>query len=121
MAEGADDTVQERLGADEAVVGEQVSAIGEMLARSEADLEMQRPVVAEQELGGDRPLLGDGDRRQQLLEQSRLPLPKLVAGAPPVQAAYGGGVVQSAALSLSTKSVFSQVNRSPSGSRPKWP
>ena len=50
MLERSDDPVQERLGADEAVVGQQVGAIGEMLARAEADLEMQRARVAEQRL-----------------------------------------------------------------------
>ena len=50
MAERRGDAVEERLAADEAVVGQQVGAIGEMLARAEADLEMERPVVAEQAL-----------------------------------------------------------------------
>ena len=48
MAERGRDAVEEGLAADEAVVGEKVGAIGEMLARAEADLEMQRAVVAEQ-------------------------------------------------------------------------
>ena len=51
MAERAGDAVEERLGADEAVIGQQVGAIGEMLAGAEADLEMERPVVAEQACG----------------------------------------------------------------------
>ena len=34
------DSVQERFGADEAVVGEHVGAIGKMLARAETDFEM---------------------------------------------------------------------------------
>jgi len=42
-----------RLGTDEAVVGKHVGAVGEVLARAEADLEMQRPVVAKQAAGGD--------------------------------------------------------------------
>jgi hypothetical protein len=41
-AERADDAVEERLGADEAVIGQEIGAIGEMLARAEADLEMER-------------------------------------------------------------------------------
>ncbi len=48
MAERGRDAVEERLAADEAVVGQHVGAIGEMLARAEADLEMQRTVLAEQ-------------------------------------------------------------------------
>ena len=47
-AERGRDAVEERLRADEAVVGQHVGAVGEMLARAEADFEVQRPVVAEQ-------------------------------------------------------------------------
>ena len=50
MGERGRDAVEERLGADEAMIGKHVGAVGEMLARAEADLEMQRPVVAEQAL-----------------------------------------------------------------------
>ena len=39
------DAVEERLAADEAMIGQQVGAIGQMLARAEADLEVQRAVV----------------------------------------------------------------------------
>ena len=42
MGERADDAVEEGLAADEAVIGQQVGAVGEMLARAEADLEMER-------------------------------------------------------------------------------
>ena len=45
MAERRRDAVEERLGADEAVIGQQIGAEGEMLAGAEADLEMQRPVI----------------------------------------------------------------------------
>ncbi len=58
MAERADDAVEEGLGADEAMVGQQVGAIGEMLAAAEADLEMERAVVAEQGAGVERALSG---------------------------------------------------------------
>ena len=60
----ADDAVEERLAADEAMVGEQVGAIGEMLAAAEADFEMKRPLIAEQAGGVDRSRLGHRDRRQ---------------------------------------------------------
>ena len=53
MAERGRDAVEERLAANEAMIGKQVGAKGEMLARAEADLEMQRAVVAEQALRGD--------------------------------------------------------------------
>lgn len=45
------DAVDERFAADEAVIGQQIGAVGKMLARAEADLEMERPVVAEQPPG----------------------------------------------------------------------
>ena len=51
VAERRRDAVEERLGADEAVIGEHVGAVGEMLARAEADLEMERAILAEQSLG----------------------------------------------------------------------
>ena len=48
MAERLGDAVEERLAADEAMIGQQVGAIGEMLAAAEADLEVKRAIVAEQ-------------------------------------------------------------------------
>ena len=71
MAERADHAVEERLGADEAVIGQQIGAVGEMLAGAEADLEMKRAVVAEQGARIDRPLVGHAQRRQQSLDQAR--------------------------------------------------
>ena len=52
VAERGGDAVEERLGADEAVIGEHVGAVGQMLARAEADLEMQRAILAEQRCSG---------------------------------------------------------------------
>ena len=43
LGQRADDAVEEGLGADEAVVGQQIGAVGEMLPGAEADLEMERP------------------------------------------------------------------------------
>jgi len=40
MAEHRRDAIEERLGPDQAVVGQQVGAVSEMLARPEPDLEM---------------------------------------------------------------------------------
>ena len=48
MIERGRDAVHERLAADEGVVGQHVRSIGEMLARAEADLEMERTILAEQ-------------------------------------------------------------------------
>ena len=67
------DAVDERLAADEAVVGQHVGARGEVLAAAEADLEMQRAVVPEQALGGDRAFRGHRDLRQQRVDQRLLP------------------------------------------------
>ena len=44
------DAVDEWLAADEAVVGQQVGAVSEVLPRAEADFEVERAVVAEQPL-----------------------------------------------------------------------
>ena len=89
MAERLGDAIEERLAADEAMVGQQVGAIGEMLAAAEADLEMQRAVIAEQPLGGDFPLGGHRNRRQQRLHQLRLALAQLVAARPAVKPVEG--------------------------------
>ena len=52
-AEGPVDSVtlfgEERLAADKAVIGQQVGAVGEVLAGAETDLQVQRTVVAEQQ------------------------------------------------------------------------
>jgi hypothetical protein len=52
------DAVEERLAADEAMIGQHVGALRHMLAAAEADLEMQRARLAEQALGGDRAFVG---------------------------------------------------------------
>jgi glutathione S-transferase len=74
MAERGRDPVEERLAADEAMVGQQVGAVGEMLARAEADLEVQRPVVAEQGARADLAFGRHGDLRQQAVDQLLLAL-----------------------------------------------
>ena len=66
MGQRDGDAVDERLAADEAMVGQQVGAKGEMLARAEADFEVERAVVAEQARGADLALVGDRDLRQQV-------------------------------------------------------
>ena len=91
------DAVEERLGADEAVVGQHVGPLGEMLAAAEADLEMQRRRVAEQPLGGDRPFLRHAHLRQQMLDQILLPLaqgPPLAAAVEPVECRRIAGFVR---------------------------
>src|SRR3546814_5848489 len=90
MAERPDDAVQERLAADEAMIREQIGAVGEMLAGTEADLEMQGTLGSEQADGIDRPLLGQADRRQQLFDQGGLPLAELMTGSPAVETSDGG-------------------------------
>ncbi len=67
------DAVHERLAADEAVLGQHVGARGHVLAAAEADLEMQRALIVEQALGGDRPLGRHRDLRQQRVDQRLLP------------------------------------------------
>ena len=65
------DAVEERLAADEAVVGEQVGAVGEMLTRAEADFEMERAVVAEQPPRGQLALIRHRDLREQTFRPAR--------------------------------------------------
>ena len=56
VAERGGDAVEERLGADEAVVREHVGAVRKMLARAEANFEMERATVAEQSRRTDLPI-----------------------------------------------------------------
>ena len=86
MAERGGDAVEKRLGADEAVVGQHVGAVREMLARSEPDFEMQRPILAEQLHGGHLALGGHLDLRQQLLDQLGLALAQFVPARPAIEA-----------------------------------
>ena len=81
VAERGRDAVEERLGADEAVVGQHVGALGEMLAGAEADLEMERAVVAEQALRGDFAVGRHRDLRQQRVDQLLLALAQFVAAS----------------------------------------
>ena len=78
--------------ADEAVVGQQVGAVGEMLARAEADFEVQRPVVAEQARRVDLALRRHRDLRQQRVDQLLLALAQLVPARPAVEPVERGRV-----------------------------
>jgi len=78
MLQRADHAVEKRFRADETVIGQHVGAIGHMLARAEADLEMQRAIVAEQPARGDLAVFRHADLRQQLLDQLGLAQPQLV-------------------------------------------
>ena len=86
VAERRRDPVEEGLGADEAVIGEHVGAVGEMLARAEADLQMQRPLVPEQGAGGDFAGRRQFDPRQERVDKLLLPGAQFVPARPAVQA-----------------------------------
>ena len=92
MAERGRDAVDEGLAADEGMVGQHVGAISEMLARAEADLEMERTILAEQAGGRDLALVGHFDLRQQTVDQVLLALAQLVPARPPVKAVEGGRI-----------------------------
>ena len=89
VAERGGDAVEERFGADEAVVGQHVGAVGEMLAGAEADFEMERAVVAEQPLRGDLAVRRHCDLRQQRVDQFLLALAQLVPARPAVKPVEG--------------------------------
>ncbi len=84
--------VEERFCADIAVIGQQIGAIGEMLAPAEADLEMQRTRIAEQRLSRDRPLDRHIDLRQEVVDQRLLELAQLLADAAAIEPRNGGGI-----------------------------
>ena len=83
------DSVEERLGADEAVVGKHVGAVGEMLARTKADLEVEGPFVPEQPPRGDLAVGGHLDLWQEPIDELLLALAQLVPARAPVQAVEG--------------------------------
>jgi hypothetical protein len=63
-----------------------------MLARTEPDFEVKRPIVAEQASCTDLTFGTHCDLRKQLVDQVLLPLPKLVSARPPVKAVEGEGI-----------------------------
>src|SRR6476661_2599474 len=69
VTECSRDSVEERLGTDEAVVGQHVGAVGKMLARTKPNLEMEGAVLAEQPLSGHLPVVRNLDLRQQTVDQ----------------------------------------------------
>lgn len=64
--------VDKGFATDEPMIGEQVGAIGKMLARSESDLEVQRALLPEQPDGIDRTRGRHRDPRVERVEQRRL-------------------------------------------------
>ena len=93
MAQRRRDAVEEGLGADEAMIGQQIGAISEMLAAAEADLEMERARIAEQRWAVDRPFGRHCKLRQQLLDQFGLAGAQRPALGAAVEPADGGGIV----------------------------
>src|SRR5918993_1903377 len=91
VAEGCGDAVEERLRADEGMIRQKIGAIGEMLARTEADFEMELPVVSEQAGRGDFALRRDFDLGQKPIDEVLLALAQLMPARPAVEAAGGGG------------------------------
>ena len=91
MVQRADDAVQERLASDEAVVGPHRRLAGEMLARAEADLELQRTIAPNSRAASSGPVVGHRDARQQVLDQRRLAGAQLVPLAAAVELAMGSG------------------------------
>ena len=84
--------VDERFGADEAVVGQHVGALGHVLAAAEADFEMQRAIEAEQAFRRHRTIRGYRDLRQQFVDQFLLRRAQRLALAATIQPVEGGGV-----------------------------
>ena len=108
MAERGRDTVEEGLRTDEGMVGKKVGAVGEVLARSETDLEMQRALFAEQPLRRDVALCRHFDLRQQLLDEILLALAQLVPARTAIKT-----VAQRMAASVCTGSNASSISRQP--------
>ena len=69
------------------MIGQQVGAREQVLARSNANLQVERAVGAEQPGGGDRPLGGHGDLGEQLVHQPLLVVTQRLALGAAVEAA----------------------------------
>ena len=94
VAERRGDAVEEWLRADENVIGKEVRAKSEMLARAEADFEMERPVLTEKARRGDFALRRDFDLGQQPIDEVLLALAQLVPARPAVEAVEGGRIAR---------------------------
>src|SRR5699024_11026660 len=92
MDQQADDTVEKGLAANEAMIGTHRRLSGKVLAATEADLQLERAIVAKHHLGGQGPLGGHRQLGQQALGQRRLAGAELMPGAAAVKAAEGGGI-----------------------------
>src|SRR3546814_9578590 len=92
MLQRSDHSVEERRASDNAMFRQQVVTIIEMLAGPEADVEMQRPIIAEQSPGRDLPFLRHFDLREQLLKQLRLSRAELVPLTAAIKAVQCGRI-----------------------------
>ena len=84
--------VDEGFGPDEAVIGQQIGAIGHVLSAAETDLEMQRAVAPEQPLGRNRTFGRHGDLGEQIIDQILLALAQRLALAAAVEPAQRGRI-----------------------------
>src|SRR4051794_10620108 len=89
MSEPCGDSVEEWLGPDEAMIRKHVRAVSEMLARTEANLQMQRAVIAEEPARGDVALGRNFDLGKQCLDELLLSLAQLVPGRATVKTIKG--------------------------------
>ena len=81
VAERRGDAVEERFGADEAVIGQHVGAIGQMLAGAESDLEVERALRRRTEhVRVISPSAGTSICGSKLIDQILLALAKLMPG-----------------------------------------
>ena len=79
------DAVDERLAADEAMIGQQVGTVSKMLTAAEANLQVQRLILSEQPLRRNLAIGRNRDGRQKRIDQLGLPLAQLVPARPAVQ------------------------------------
>jgi hypothetical protein len=84
--------IDERLGADEAVIGKHVSTVREMLARAKPNLEMEGAIVTEQAAGTDLAVGGDFDLREEVVDEFLLTFAQLVTAGPSVETVQGQGI-----------------------------
>lgn len=98
MPERPDDAIEERLAPEKAMIRPRRRLGGKVFARPEADLELHRPILAEQQSGGEAAILRHGHARQHVLDQRCLSGAQLMPLGAAIQAAELHGFVHLRAL-----------------------
>lgn len=79
--------IEEWLSTDQPMIGEQISAVGQMLSTTKANFEVQRAILSEKAFCGDWPLSRNSNLGQQIIDQTLLARTQWLANAAAIQPA----------------------------------